>query len=94
MHKKALERFYVSSLENKEYNEAVKLAETFCLTDPNNLEYLIKLFMFICNNQMARSNWSRIKTLKVDAQYIPAWDSLAHAYGAVDIGSAQVFSGV
>ena len=40
---KALERSYVSSLENKEYDEAVKLAETLCLLDPNNPEYPHKI---------------------------------------------------
>ena len=40
---KALERSYVSSLENKEYDEAVKLAETLCLLDPNNPEYSHKI---------------------------------------------------
>ena len=47
---KALERSYVSSLENKEYDEALKLAKTLCLLDPNNPEYPHKLLMFICNN--------------------------------------------
>ena len=40
---KTLERSYVSSLENKEYDEAVKLAETLCLLDPNNPEYSHKI---------------------------------------------------
>ena len=42
---------YVSSLENKEYDEAVKLAETLCLLDPNNPEYSHKncLCLFATN---------------------------------------------
>ena len=48
---KALERSYVSSLENKEYNEAVKVGwkrfAYLILIIPNTL---IKLLMFICNN--------------------------------------------
>ena len=36
---------------------------------------------------------AELKTLKVDAQYIPALDLLAHAYGAVDDWERSGFYG-
>ena len=40
---KALERSYVSSIENTEYDEALKLAEMLYLLDPSNPEYSHKI---------------------------------------------------
>ena len=37
---------------------------------------------------------AELKTLKVDAQYIPALDLLAHAYGAVDDWERSAFMAV
>lgn len=91
---KALERFYVSSLENKEYNEAVKLAETLCLLDPNNPEYPHKIaYVYLQQLKWQEAIEAELKTLKVDAQYIPALDLLAHAYGAVDDWERSGFYG-
>jgi len=90
---KALERSYVSSLENKEYDEAVKLAETLCLLDPNNPEYSHKIaYVYLQQLKWEEAIEAELKTLKVDAQYIPALDLLAHAYGAVDDWERSGFS--
>lgn len=91
---KALERSYVSSLENKEYDEAVKLAETLCLLDPNNPEYSHKIaYVYLQQLKWEEAIEAELKTLKVDAQYIPALDLLAHAYGAVDDWERSGFYG-
>ena len=91
---KALERSYVSSLENKEYDEAVKLAETLCLLDPNNPEYSHKIaYVYLQQLKWQEAIEAELKTLKVDAQYIPALDLLAHAYGAVDDWERSGFYG-
>ena len=72
---KALERSYVSSLENKEYDEAVKLAETLCLLDPNNPEYSHKIaYVYLQQLKWEEAIEAELKTLKLDAQYIPALD--------------------
>ena len=91
---KTLERSYVSSLENKEYDEAVKLAETLCLLDPNNPEYSHKIaYVYLQQLKWEEAIEAELKTLKVDAQYIPALDLLAHAYGAVDDWERSGFYG-
>lgn len=91
---KALERSYVSSLENKEYDEAVKLAETLCLLDPNNPEYPHKIaYVYLQQLKWEEAIEAELKTLKLDAQYIPALDLLAHAYGAVDNWERSGFYG-
>ena len=91
---KAIERSYVSSLENKEYDEAVKLAETLCLLDSNNPEYPHKIaYVYLQQLKWEEAIEAELKTLKVDAQYIPALDLLAHAYGAVDDWERSGFYG-
>lgn len=91
---KALERSYVSSLENKEYDEAVKLAETLCLLDPNNPEYSHKIaYVYLQQLKWEEAIEAELKTLKIDAQYIPALDLLAHAYGALDDWERSGFYG-
>ncbi len=91
---KALERSYVSSLENKEYDEAVKLAETLCLLAPNNPEYPHKIaYVYLQQLKWEEAIEAELKTLKLDAQYIPALDLLAHAYGAVDNWERSGFYG-
>lgn len=81
---KALERSYVSSIENTEYDEALKLAEMLCLLDPNNPEYSHKIaYVYLKELKWEEAIEAELKTLELDAQYIPALDLLAHAYGGI-----------
>ena len=81
---KALERSYVSSIENAEYDEALKLAEMLCLLDPNNPEYSHKIaYVYLKELKWEEAIEAELKTLELDAQYIPALDLLAHAYGGI-----------
>ena len=81
---KALERSYVSSVENTEYDEALKLAEMLCLLDPNNPEYSHKIaYVYLKELKWEEAVEAELKTLELDAQYIPALDLLAHAYGGI-----------
>ena len=81
---KALERYYVSSIENTEYDEALKLAEMLYLLDPSNPEYSHKIaYVYLKELKWEEAIEAELKTLELDAQYIPALDLLAHAYGGI-----------
>ena len=81
---RALESSYVSSLENKEYDKALKLAEVLCLLDPHNPEYCHKIaFVYLSQAKWEKAIEADLKTLELDNNYIPALDLLAHAYGGV-----------
>ena len=70
------------------------MAETLCLLDPNNPEYSHKIaYVYLQQLKWEEAIEAELKTLKVDAQYIPALDLLAHAYGAVDDWERSGFYG-
>ena len=81
---RALERAYISLIKNKEYDKALKLAEALCLIDPNNPEYSHKIaYVYLQELKWEEAVEAELKTLELDAQYIPALDLLAHAYGGI-----------
>ena len=93
---KALERSYVSSIENTEYDEALKLAEMLYLLDPSNPEYSHKIaYVYLKELKWEEAIEAELKTLELDAQYIPALDLLAHAYGGIgNWGTFRLFMAV
>ena len=63
---KALERSYVSSIENAEYDEALKLAEMLCLLDPNNPEYSHKIaYVYLKELKWEEAIEAELKTLEL-----------------------------
>ena len=81
---RALERAYISLIKNKEYDKALKLAEALCLIDPNNPEYSHKIaYVYLQELKWEEAVEAELKTLELNAQYIPALDLLAHAYGGI-----------